>query len=146
MVSKLAQFNANPTMTHWKAGLHVLYYSHNQNSVCFTDFEHPHMKEPLKPLFHQELHQTMLNLTYSALERSIKRHRTPMPKSNSCPGKQSSLGTRYVSKTMSHCQRRRRMEKSGEGSRAHTERGQVRYPRQVDSSVQEEERNGNCDC
>src|SRR5947199_10689875 len=36
-VSKLAQFNANPTMTHWKAGLHVLRYlkSHRNYGITY---------------------------------------------------------------------------------------------------------------
>ena len=35
-VSKLAQFNANPTMTHWKAGLHVLRYLKSTRNYCIT--------------------------------------------------------------------------------------------------------------
>ena len=35
-VSKLAQFNANPTMTHWKAGLHVLRYLKFTRNYCIT--------------------------------------------------------------------------------------------------------------
>ena len=35
-VSKLAQFNATPTMTHWKAGLHVLRYLKLTRNYCIT--------------------------------------------------------------------------------------------------------------
>src|SRR5204862_7504139 len=35
-VSKLAQFNANSTMTHWKAGLHVLHYLKSTQNHCIT--------------------------------------------------------------------------------------------------------------
>ena len=35
-VSKLAQFNANPTMTHWKAGLRVLRYLKATRNYCIT--------------------------------------------------------------------------------------------------------------
>ena len=33
-VSKLAQFNVNPTMTHWKASLHVLSYLKSTRNYC----------------------------------------------------------------------------------------------------------------
>ena len=35
-VSKLAQFNANPSMTHWKAGLRVLRYLKATRNYCIT--------------------------------------------------------------------------------------------------------------
>jgi hypothetical protein len=35
-VSKLAQFNATPTTTHWKAGLHVLRYLKLTRNYCIT--------------------------------------------------------------------------------------------------------------
>ena len=35
-VSKLAQFNTTPTMTHWKAGLYILRYLKSTRNYCIT--------------------------------------------------------------------------------------------------------------